>query len=172
MLRQEGYHLLPTSSPRLDLFRPPRGKRWGRASSFASASGATGPPTTAEAALRGSQWGLRPGLKAVPSAVASLRQSSHLLSSRGWILTPWPLGRGRDNLHPYTLSLFWTTWHFRFSVCNVKFKGLKCNPNVKQASRAGVFLERIETSSDVILKRLLGWVIPLGSLLPFKYGNN
>ena len=44
-----GYHLLLTSSRRLDLFWPLRGKRWGRASSLASALGATGLPTTAEA---------------------------------------------------------------------------------------------------------------------------
>lgn len=52
---------------------------------------------------------------------------------------------------------------FPFSVCNLKFKPL-------QGWR--LLGAHVLTSSDLILKRLLGWVIPLGSLLPFKYGNN
>ena len=62
-------------------------------------------------------------------------------------------------------KVFLKVWpgSFPFSVCNLKFKPL-------QGWR--LLGAHVLTSSDLILKRLLGWVIPLGSLLPFKYGNN
>lgn len=98
-----------------------------------------------------------------------------LPSSGGWILSPRLPGRKGITFiitHYLCSGLFGT---FISQCVTSNLKVWEWNPNGKHASRAGgrrVLHGLILTSSDLILKRLLVWVIPLGSLLPFKYSNN